>query len=92
MQSLTLEIIKCLKLVEATKVELERLRSDEHFSNFYTTSEITASNLNISLSNDKKRRTNINSTLSDYVITSTTGFKNTDITIQNASYVFYSGR
>ena len=83
LQSSTLDIIKCLKLVEATKVELERLRSDEHFSNFYTKSEITASNLNISLSNHKKRRTNINSTLTDYVITSTTGFKNTDITIQN---------
>jgi len=38
LQSSTLDIIKCLKLVEATKVELERLRSDEHFSNFYTKS------------------------------------------------------
>jgi len=90
LQSSTLDIIKCLKLVEATKVELERLRSDEHFNNFYTKSEITASNLNISLSNDKKRRTNINSTLTDYVITSTTGFKNTDITIQNMRVMYFT--
>jgi hypothetical protein len=54
LQSSILDIIKCLKLAEATKAELERLRSNEHFSNFFTKSEITASNLNISLSNDKK--------------------------------------
>lgn len=69
---------------------LFRLRSDEHFGNFYTKSEITASNLNISLSNDKKRRTNINSTLTNYVITSTTGFKNTDITIQNMRVMYFT--
>ena len=74
MQSSTLDIIKCLILVEATKAELERLRSNEHFGNFYTKSEITASNLNISLSNDKKRRTNINSALTDYVITKARNF------------------
>jgi len=83
LQSSTLDIIKCLNLVEATIRELKCLRLDDYFSNFYTKSEITASNLNNSLSNDKKRHTNINSTLTDHVITSTNGFKNTNTTIQN---------
>jgi len=90
LQSSTLDIIKCLNLVEATITELECLRSDERFNIFYTKSEITASNLNISLSNNKKRHTNINSTLIDYVITSTTGFKSNNTMIQTLRVWYYT--
>lgn len=88
LQSSTIDTIKYLKLVETTKAELGRWRPDEYFSNFYTKFEITSSNLNISLSNYKQQHTNINSTLTDYIITSTTGFKNTDITIQNMRVMY----
>jgi len=90
LQSSTLDIIKFFNLVETTITELKCIRSDERFNIFYTNSEITTLNLNISLSNDKKRHKNINSTLIDYVITSTTCFKNNNTTIQKLQVLYFT--
>jgi len=90
LQSSTLDIIKCLKLVKVTITKLKFSRSDERFNIFYTKSEITASNWNTYLSNDKKRLKNINSTLIDYVITSTTCFKSNNTTIQKLRVLYFT--
>lgn len=48
-----------------------------------------ASNLNISLPNDKRRHKNINITITNYVITSMTGFKSNNTTMIQKMRVMY---
>lgn len=90
LQSSTLDIIKCLNLIESTITELKLLRSDELFNKFYEKSEIMASKLNISIPNNYKRETNINRTLTDYVITSTIGFKSNKTSSQKMRVLYYT--
>ncbi|CAI6358341.1 unnamed protein product [Macrosiphum euphorbiae] len=89
LQSSYLDIIKCLNLIDATIKELQRLRSDEFFNNFYKKAQIMVSDLNISMDNYEKRQKNIN-TLSDYVITSTIGLKCNKTTTQKFRIMYFT--